>query len=149
MSYLTQFFNRFWANLAEIWKRKPPQGKCIDWYDKCGGQSDWKLKRWRAKLHPFFSPVYRRRSQLNIDSYPKYFGFTFLRSVIGLGNSRHHLNQSDARLKTSTAWSFAFSRPSSSLLVFTLSSHELMVMRTAVITLVFGFSFSSLKWIPL
>ena len=49
-------------------------------------KSESQLKRWTAKLHPLFSPVYRRSFQLNIDSYPKYFGFTFLRSVIGLGN---------------------------------------------------------------
>ena len=63
-----------------------------------------------------------------------WFGFTCLRTVIGpedshhplnqsgtvIGpeDSRHPLNQSDAKLKTITTWSGAFSRASSSLLVF-------------------------------
>ena len=63
-----------------------------------------------------------------------WFGFTCLRTVIGpedshhplnqsgtvIGpeDSRHPLNQSDAKLKTIATWSGAFSRASSSLLVF-------------------------------
>ena len=37
-------------------------------------------------------------------------GFALLRSVIGLENSRHPLNQSDAKLKPIATWSLAFSR---------------------------------------
>ena len=35
--------------------------------------------------------------------------FALLRSVIGLENSRHHLDQSDAKLKPITTWLLAFS----------------------------------------
>ena len=45
-----------------------------------------------------------------------------LRSVIGPENSRRSLNQSDAELKPIRTWSPAFSRASSSLLGFSLSS---------------------------
>ena len=46
------------------------------------------------------------------------FGFALIHSVIGLENSRQHLNQSNAK---QTTWSPAFSRASIKLLV--LSSH--------------------------
>ena len=46
--------------------------------------------------------------------------------MIGLENSRHPLNQSDAKLKTITAWSPAFSRALASLTVLALSSHWLL-----------------------
>ena len=54
-------------------------------------------------------------------------GFALLRPVIGPENSWHPLNQSNAKLKTITTWSPAFSRALGSLLVFTLSSHWLLV----------------------
>ena len=38
------------------------------------------------------------------------FGFALLRYVIGPGNSRHNLNQSNVNLKPITTWSLAFSR---------------------------------------
>ena len=52
-----------------------------------------------------------------------YIGFALLRSVIGLENSRHPLNQSDAKLKPIATWSLAFPRTWGRLPVFTLSSH--------------------------
>ena len=41
-------------------------------------------------------------------------------------NSRHSLNQSDAKLKPTTTWSPAFSRALGRVVVFTLSSHWLL-----------------------
>ena len=58
--------------------------------------------------------------------YVECFGSALLRSVIGPENSRHPLNQSDAKLKTIAACSPAFSRALASLIVFTLSSHWLL-----------------------
>ena len=43
------------------------------------------------------------------------------------GNSRHSLNQSDAKPKQITTWSPAFSRALGSLVVFTPSSHWLLM----------------------
>ena len=45
-----------------------------------------------------------------------------IRSVIGLENSCHPLNQSDAKLKAITTWSLSFSYASGRLRVSTLSS---------------------------
>ena len=47
-------------------------------------------------------------------------------AVIGPENSRHSLNQSDAKLKPTTTWSPAFSRALGRVVVFTLSSHWLL-----------------------
>ena len=55
-------------------------------------------------------------------------GFTQLRFVIGKENSRHPLNQSDAKLKTIATLLLAFSRASRGLLVLTLSPHWLVLM---------------------
>ena len=44
----------------------------------------------------------------------------FLRSVIGVENAHHSLDQSDARLKAITSWSPAFSCALGNLLDFTL-----------------------------
>ena len=60
-------------------------------------------------------------------------GFALLRSVIGLENLRHPLNQSDAKLKPIVTWSLAFFRASGRLHAFTLSSHWLLVMLTFVL----------------
>ena len=60
-------------------------------------------------------------------------GFALLRSVIGLENSHHPLNQSDAKLKPIANWLLAFSRASGQLHVFTLSSHWLLVILTFVL----------------
>ena len=60
-------------------------------------------------------------------------GFALLRSVIGLENSRHPLNQSNTKLKPFATWSLAFSRASGRLHVFTLSSHWLLVIFTFVL----------------
>ena len=49
--------------------------------------------------------------------------FALIRSLIGPGNSRHFLNQSDATLTPSASWLPAFSRALGSLRVLTLSSH--------------------------
>ena len=53
-----------------------------------------------------------------------------------LENSRHPLNQSDAKLKTIVSWSFAFSRASRSLLVFNSCSYWLMTRFTLLITVI-------------
>ena len=45
--------------------------------------------------------------------------------MIGPKNSCYSLNQSDAKLKLTLTWSFAFSRALDNLAVFTLSSHWL------------------------
>ena len=45
--------------------------------------------------------------------------------MIGSENSRNPLDQSNVKLKSTTTWSFVFSRASSSFLVFTLSFHWL------------------------
>ena len=50
-------------------------------------------------------------------------GFVSLRCAIGLKNSRHFLNRSDLKLRQITDWSLAFSGPSGSLPVVTLSSY--------------------------
>ena len=57
-------------------------------------------------------------------------GFTLIRTVIGLENSRHPLKQSDAKLLKANHRRLAFSRASGQLHVFTLSSHWLLVMLT-------------------
>ena len=64
-----------------------------------------------------------------------YIGFALLRSVIGLENSRHPLNQSDAKLKPIATLLLVFSRASGQLhvFVFTLSSYWLLVMLTVVL----------------
>ena len=69
---------------------------------------------------------YRLYSNLQL-SMSNCSGFALLRPVIGPENSWHPLNQSNAKLKTITTWSPAFSRALGSLLVFTLSSHWLLV----------------------
>ena len=51
------------------------------------------------------------------------FPFVLLRSTNGPENSRHSVNQSDARLKPVTTWSLALSRALGSLVGFTLCSH--------------------------
>ena len=53
----------------------------------------WQVRHWLQWSVERFSIACRRYS-LN------YFGFALLRSVIGLKNSRHPLNQSDAKQKT-------------------------------------------------
>ena len=76
-------------------------------------------------------------------------GFALLRSVIGLENSRHPLNQSDAKLKPIATWSLAFSRAWDRLRVFTLSSHWFVVIFIFVLIGrcdYFGFGFSTLNW---
>ena len=52
-------------------------------------------------------------------------GLALLCSVIGLENSRHPLNQSDAKVKPIATWPLAFSRAWDRLHAFTLSSHWL------------------------
>ena len=76
-------------------------------------------------------------------------GFALLRSVIGLENSRHPLNQSDAKLKPIATWSLAFSRAWDRLRVFTLSSYWFVVIFIFVMIGrcdYFGFGFSTLNW---
>ena len=53
---------------------------------------------------------------------PDCIGFALLRSVIGPENSRHSLNQSDAKQLTMTTWSPVFSRSLGSSLGFSASS---------------------------
>ena len=76
-------------------------------------------------------------------------GFALLRSVIGLENSRHPLNQSDAKLKPIATWSLAFSRAWDRLGVFTLIYHWFVVIFVFVLIGrcdYFGFGFSTLNW---
>ena len=75
-------------------------------------------------------------------------GFALLRSVIGLENLRHPLNQSDAKVKPITTWSLAFSRARGRLPVFTLSSHWLPLKFYFVLIGrydYFGFGFTTLN----
>ena len=75
-------------------------------------------------------------------------GFVSLRCVIGLENSRHPLNQSDAKLKLISTWSLAFSRAWGRLHVFTLSSYWLLVKFTFALIGrcdYFGFGFTTLN----
>ena len=75
-------------------------------------------------------------------------GFALLRSVIGLKNSRHPLNQSDAKVKPIATWLLTFSRASGRLHVLTVSSHWLLVMLTVVLIGCcdyFGFGFKTLN----
>ena len=75
-------------------------------------------------------------------------GFALLRSVIGLENLRHSLDQSDAKLKPIATWSLAFSRAWDRLRVFTLSSHWFVVIFIFVLIGrcdYFGFGFSTLN----
>ena len=53
---------------------------------------------------------------------PDCIGFALLRSVIGPENSRHSLNQSDAKQRTITTWSPVFSRALGISLGFSASS---------------------------
>ena len=75
-------------------------------------------------------------------------GFVLLRSVIGLENSRHFLNQSDAKLKPIATWSLAFSRAYRRLLIFALSSDWLLGIFPFVLigrSDYFGFGFTTLN----
>ena len=75
-------------------------------------------------------------------------GFALLRSVIGLENSRHPLNQSDAKVKPIATWSLAFSRAYDRLPVFSLSSHWLPLKFSFVLIGhydYFGFGFTTLN----
>ena len=75
-------------------------------------------------------------------------GFALLRSVIGLENSRHPLNQSDAKVKPTVTWLLTFSRASGRLPVFTLSSHWLPLKFSFVLIGrydYFGFAFTTLN----
>ena len=67
--------------------------------------------------------------------------------MIGSENVRHPLNQSDAKLNTIATASLAFSRASSSWLVFTLSSYWPITMWTFVlIGHMDCFGFTTLNW---
>ena len=75
-----------------------------------------------------------------------YFGFSLLCSVIDSENSRCPLNQSNAKVKTIDWLWLPFSRASSSLFVFTLNPHWLVVIFTCVLIGGcdnFGFGFST------
>ena len=58
------------------------------------------------------------------------FGFTSIRSVVGLQNLRYPLNQSDTKLKPIMTWSPTFPRVFDRLTFFKhiLSSHWLIMM---------------------
>ena len=66
-----------------------------------------------------FRVVFNQVSKVN----RKCFGFALLRPMIGLKNSRHLLNQSDAKPKPFATWSHAFSRAWRCLRVFASSSY--------------------------
>ena len=80
------------------------------------------------------------------------FGFALLRSMIGLKNSRHLLNQSDANPKPIATWSHAFSRAWRRLRAFASSSHWFIVLFTFLMIddcNCFGFGVTTLNWKPL
>ena len=63
-------------------------------------------------------------------------------------NSRHSFNQSDAKLKSITNWSHAFSRALGSLVGFTLKSHWLLEILSFLLIGrcdYFGFGFTTLN----
>ena len=88
--------------------------------------------------HPCFRAVFNLVLKLILAC----FGFALLCSVIGLENSRHHLNQSDAKLKPLTLVTRVFPR-FSRLPVFTCSSHisSMMMLTFVLIGYYFGFGF--------
>ena len=88
--------------------------------------------------HPCFRAVFNWVLKLILAC----FGFALLCSVIGLENSRHHLNQSDAKLKPLTLVTRVFPR-FSRLPVFTCSSHisSMMMLTFVLIGYYFGFGF--------
>ena len=67
-----------------------------------------------------------RISEISIECRKKsgvtYIGFYLIHSTIGSKNSRHSLNQSEARISPISTWSPAFSRTSGGLPLSTLSS---------------------------
>ena len=80
------------------------------------------------------------------------FGFTLLRSMIGLKNSRHLLSQSDVKPKLIATWSHAFSRAWRRLRVFASSSHWFIALFTFVVIghcNCFYFGFTTLNCKPL
>ena len=72
---------------------------------------------------------------------PDGFGFALLLSVIGQENSRHHLNQSNAKLEPFPTQIFQRRFP-----VFTSSSHWLMIMIIFVLIGSCGCGFSTLDY---
>ena len=62
-----------------------------------------------------------------------FFGFALLCSLIGSKNSRHFLNQSEAKLKPIANWSHAFSRAWRWLHVFASSSDWFFVLFASVV----------------
>ena len=74
--------------------------------------------------------------------------------MIGLKNSRHLLNQSDAKPKPIATWSHAFSRAWRRLRVFALSSHRFIVLLLFSFVVIghcncFNFGFTTLNRKPL
>lgn len=65
-------------------------------------------------------------------------------------NSHQHINQSNTNLKPILTWSLTFSRTSSRLPVFTLSSHRLNMLSVTFALIVscyyFAFCFSTCNW---
>ena len=78
------------------------------------------LSQWFSKVH-IIKPsreIFNWVSKVIRDC----IGSALLCSVIGPENSRHSLNQSDAKLTSNMTWSPAFSRALDGLLIITLSS---------------------------
>ena len=71
----------------------------------CQSPSDMLNMRW-LESQCAVRAIFNRVSKVIQDC----IGFALLRSVIGLENSRHFLNQSGAKLKPIATWSLAFSR---------------------------------------
>ena len=96
----------------------------------------WKIK----KLLPFVSwYTHFRRESRHIKCKSSFRMHPAILLFKILENSRHPLNQSDAKLKTIVSWSFAFSRASRSLLVFNSCSYWLMTRFTLLITVIIFF----------
>ena len=87
-------------------------------------------------------------NQLSVESNPGLQRFCFTTLCAWSRNSRHPLSQSLSKLKPIATWSPAFSRSSDRLLVFTLSSHWLLVIIFFVLIgrcVHFGFGFTTLN----
>ena len=71
-------------------------------------------------------------------------GFVPLRTVIGLENSRHSVNQSKTKIKPTATWSRVFSHFSGRLQVCNTSSYRLLVIFFQLKGIILCFSFEAL-----
>ena len=83
-------------------------------------------------------------SQLNCEAIVDCTGFVPLRTVIGLENSRHSVNQSQTKIKPTATWSGVFSHVRGRLQVCKTSSYRLLVIFFQLKGIVLFFSFEAL-----